>query len=161
MITIRPVEEKDVEILSMIQIEAFLPLWERYHDLDNPYLRGSEDISSRLYSPFFHFFCILDNEEIVGGLLYSCHGRTPFQSSGEYYLQRIFIRPERQNHNIARNAILLCEKEFNDATLFTVDFPEDLEKNRRCYIGAGFKDTGGKMKTESGIILVRYEKRIG
>lgn len=160
MITIRPAEEGDADILSSLQKEAFLPLWERYNDLGNPYLRGPEDIAWRLNSPHFRLFCILDDNVIVGGILYLYPGNSPITASREYYLQRVFIKPERQNHGIAKKAILLCEKELNDATLFTVDFPADLEKNRRCYIGTGFKDSGRRIETESGVVLARYEKRV-
>ena len=47
---------------------------------------------------------------------------------GEYYLGRIYIHPEYQNRGIARDAILLCEKEFPDARCYYVDFPEDMEE---------------------------------
>lgn len=157
MITLRPAETKDVEILWTLQKEAFLPLWERYHDAGNPYLRGPEYIRNRLFSPQYHCFCILDDAQIIGGILYATMTN---EIEREYYLQRLFIAPERQNQGIGRKAIALCERELADATLFSVEFPQDLEKNRTCYTKAGFKDTGRRVKTEEGIVLARFEKRI-
>jgi len=55
---------------------------------------------------------------------------------------------------------LLCEKDFPDAKLFSVDFPEDLIKNRRCYEKAGFKDTGKRLEAEPGLILACFEKHL-
>ena len=157
MVAIRPVEELDIVTLITLQKEAFLPLWERYHDADNPYLREPQDILRKLSSPQYHCFCILDDAQIIGGILYATMTN---EIEREYYLQRLFIAPERQNQGIGRKAIALCEHELADATLFSVEFPQDLEKNRTCYTKAGFKDTGRRVKTEEGIVLARFEKRI-
>lgn len=164
MITIRLTEEKDAETLCALQKAAFLPIYDLYHDDGNPCLRGIEDIVGRLHSPYFRYFTILESDEIVGGIFYKCMGRTPFSDGlekGEYYLQRLYIRPERQGRGIARTAILLCEKEFPDAKRFSVDFPKELEKNRRCYTRAGFQATGKELEAEPGLVLVDYEKIIG
>lgn len=153
MKTIRMAEREDASILSAIQTEAFLPLWEKYHDQDNPCLRGEQDITDRLHSTRFRYFCILQDSLIVGGILYSRHGEG-------WYLQRVYIKPDCQGKGIASAAILLCEHELEDAQVFTVDFPQDMQKNRRCYSKAGFTDTGMRIQTESGIILARFEKRL-
>lgn len=163
MITIRPTVEQDAEILCGIQKEAFFPLYERYHDEGNPFLRGTEDILKRLNTPYFRYFTILENEEIVGGISYKCMGRVPFideLKDGVYYLQRIYIKPERQRRGIARTAILLCEKEFPDANTFYVDFPEDLVKNRKCYESVGFREAGMRKEVEPGLVLACFQKRL-
>lgn len=163
MISIRKTTKEEAFLLSEIQRQAFLPLYERYHDKSNPCLRGIEDVANRLSSPYFRYYTILADDEIVGGVLYKCKGKGPFfeeLGEGEYYLQRIYLKPEYQCKGIATAAILLCEKEFPDATMFSVDFPEDLAKNRRCYEKAGFCDTGRRMETDPGVVLVRYEKHL-
>jgi len=163
MVKIKATETSEALLLSEIQKQAFLPLYERYHDEGNPCLRGVEDVADRLNSPFFKYFTIFEDEEIVGGVLYKCKGKGPFfekLKEGEYYLQRIYIKPERQCQGIAQTAILLCEKDFPDAKLFSVDFPEDLIKNRRCYEKAGFKDTGKRLEAEPGLILACFEKHL-
>lgn len=163
MIKVRTTTENDVFLLSEIQKKAFTPLYERYHDKGNPCLRGIEDITNRLNSPYFKYFTIFEDEEIVGGVLYKCKGKGPFfdqLQEGEYYLQRIYVKPERQCKGIAQTAILLCEKNFMDAKLFSVDFPEDLSKNRRCYEKAGFCDTGKRLEAEPGLVLACFEKHV-
>ena len=55
---------------------------------------------------------------------------------------------------------MLCEKEFPDAKKFSVDFPEALAKNRRCYEKAGFCDTGRRLEAEPGLVLAAYEKYV-
>ncbi|MBE6659535.1 MAG: GNAT family N-acetyltransferase [Ruminococcaceae bacterium] len=161
MIQIRQTILQDAELLHSIQKEAFFPLYERYHDAGNPYLRGIEDISMRLAHPGFRYFTILSDGEIVGGVMYKISGRTPFYDPmprGMVYLSRIYVKPGLQGRGIARRAILLCEGEFPEAELFSVDFPEDLERNRRCYEAAGFHDTGDRLETDPGVILASYLK---
>jgi len=161
MITIRPTTHEDAPVLASIQQQAFRPLYERYHDEGNPCLRGAEDIANRLDKPHFRYFTIEEDGEIVGGLLYKVIGRTPFKESleeGECYLQRAYIRPERQGQKIAQRAIRLCEAGMPEYRTFYVDFPEDLEKNRRCYEAAGYRDTGERLRVQEGLALTGMKR---
>lgn len=163
MISIRITTHEDATILSDIQRQAFLPIYDIYHDRGNPCLRGPDDILRRLDTPVFKYFTVLIDGAIVGGVLYRCSGRTPFIDAlpeNEYYLTRAYVRPEMQSRHIAREAILMCEKEFDGAKAFHVDFPVELEKNRKCYEACGFSDTGKRMEAEPGLILACYEKQI-
>lgn len=162
-ISIKPTQENESLELCSIQQAAFLPLYEKYHDEGNPYLRGEEDISDRLNSDYFRYFTIFSDGEIVGGVLYKRKGRTPFVRNleeGQYYLQRVYIKPEQQCKGIAQTAILLCEKELTNAKCFLVDFPEDLMKNKRCYEKAGFVDTGKRLQVQPNLVLACFEKII-
>ena len=163
IISIKATQENEAIELCEIQKDAFLPLYEKYHDEGNPYLRGVEDIVNRLNSDYFRYFTIFVDEEIVGGVLYKCKGRTPFVENlqeGQYYLQRIYIRTELQCKRIAQTAILLCEKEFPNANCFFVDFPEDLIKNKRCYEKVGFIDIGKRLQIQPGLVLACFSKNL-
>ena len=121
----------------------------------------TKDIANRLNSDYFRYFTIFLDGEIVGGVLYKCKGRTPFVDEleeGQYYLQRVYVKPEYQCKKIAQTAIILCEKELLNANCFFVDFPEDLVKNKRCYEKAGFVDTGKRIQVQSGLTLACFEK---
>ncbi|MBR6651267.1 MAG: GNAT family N-acetyltransferase [Clostridia bacterium] len=160
-VSIRKTHENEASELCKIQKSAFLPLYEKYHDDGNPCLRGVEDIANRLNSDYFRYFTIFLDGEIVGGVLYKCKGRTPFVDEleeGQYYLQRVYVKPEYQCKKIAQTAIILCEKELLNANCFFVDFPEDLVKNKRCYEKAGFVDTGKRIQVQSGLTLACFEK---
>lgn len=47
-ISIKITNTSEAEELSQIQKAAFKPLYEKFHDAGNPFLRGSEDILRRL-----------------------------------------------------------------------------------------------------------------
>lgn len=161
-LSIRITDPSEAEELSQIQKAAFKPLYEKYHDEGNPFLRGPEDILRRL-NKFNRHFTILYNDKVVGGVFYRLYGkRSPTDEigAGEYYLARIYIHPDYQNKGIARDAIILCEKEFPDARFYYVDFPEDMEKNRRCYQSAGYCDTGDRICTDGAPALAMFKKTV-
>lgn len=161
-ISIRITGPSEAEELSQIQKAAFKPLYEKYNDKGNPFLRGPEDILRRL-NKFNRHFTILYDNKVVGGVFYRLYGkRSPTDEigAGEYYLARIYIHPDYQNKGIARDAILLCEKEFPDARFYYVDFPEDMEKNRRCYQSAGYCDTGDRICVDGVPALAMFKKTV-
>ncbi len=161
-LSIRITDPSEAEELSQIQKAAFKPLYEKYHDEGNPFLRGPEDILRRL-NKFNRHFTILYNDKVVGGVFYRLYGkRSPTDEigAGEYYLARIYIHPDYQNKGIARDAIILCEKEFPDARFYYVDFPEDMEKNRRCYQSAGYCDTGDRICMDGAPALAMFKKTV-
>ena len=163
MITLRETTIKDVNALTAIQQNAFLPLYEKYHDAGNPCLRDERDILRRLNNPKFLYLTILFDEKIIGGILYRIKGSTPFVKNlrwGKYYLGRVYISPEYQNKGIATEAILQSENFLKKPRKLYVDFPEDLDKNRKCYTKCGYRDTGKRLEAEPGLILACFEKRI-
>ena len=163
MITLRITTIEDVNALTAIQQNAFLPLYEKYHDAGNPCLRDERDILCRLNNPKFLYLTILSDEKIVGGILYRIKGSTPFVKNlrwGKYYLGRVYISPEYQNKGIATEAILQSENFLKKPRKLYVDFPEDLDKNRKCYTKCGYGDTGKRLEAEPGLILACFEKRI-
>lgn len=161
-VKIRNTVISEAEILSQIQKAAFKPLYDRYNDEGNPYLRGTDDILKRLNKEN-RYFTILYENNIVGGIFYRLIGkRSPTEElkEGEYYLARIYIHPDYQGLGVARTAIQLCEKEFPDAETYYVDFPVDMDKNRRCYESVGFIDTGETVRWGNGPLLATYIKHI-
>lgn len=162
MISLRLTKLEDVDILTDIQQKAFQPLYEKYHDEGNPYLRDKRDILCRLNNPKFLYLTILSDEKIVGGILYRLKGSTPFVKNlrcGKYYLGRVYISSEYQNKGIATEAILQSEKFLKNPRKLYVDFPENLDKNRKCYAKCGYIDTGKRLETEPGVVLACFEKR--
>jgi len=160
VLTIRKMERADVDILTQIQKDAFAPLYQIFHDPSNPHLKGREDIERRLDNPCSYPFTIVEDGCIVGGLWY-ISGRKLLLCElkpHEYYLGRVFIRPDRQGNGFAKQALLMSEQHFPDAEKFYVDFPDALEKNRRCYVGAGYRPTGIRQETDPGVTLELYEK---
>ncbi|MBO4217058.1 MAG: GNAT family N-acetyltransferase [Clostridia bacterium] len=161
-IFIRDTVPEDAEELLKIQKAAFKPLFEKYHDAGSPYLRGVDDILIRLTDDYRHF-TVFKGGRMTGGIFYRLRGkRAPevFLEEGEYYLGRIYISPEFQGMGIGSSVIRLCDAKFTDAKAFYVDFPSDMDKNRRCYEKAGYSDTGEKIPVGDGLTLTVYKQNV-
>ncbi len=65
-----------------------------------------------------------------------------------------------QRLRCTNNIIILSEKKFPKAKIIYVDFPDDLEKNRRCYTNADFVDTGEKLVEAGSPTLAMYKKEL-
>lgn len=61
-ISIKITNASEAEELSQIQKAAFKPLYEKFHDAGNPFLRGPEDILRRLNKLNRHFTILLDGK---------------------------------------------------------------------------------------------------
>lgn len=126
-------------------------------------MRDKRDILCRLDNPNFLYLTILFDDVIVGGILYKLKGATPFIKTltfGEYYLTRVYILPDHQNKGVATEAILQSEKHLKNLRKLYVDFPEDLEKNRKCYTKCGYTDTDKRLEVEPGLTLACFEKAL-
>ncbi len=161
-IFIRDTVPDDAEELLKIQKAAFKPLFEKHRDPGSPYLRGVDDILIRLNDDYRHF-TVFKGGRMIGGIFYRLRGkRAPeiFLEEGEYYLGRIYLIPEYQGMGIGSLVIRLCDGKFPDAKAFYVDFPSDMDKNRRCYEKAGYSDTGEKIRVGDGLTLTVYKKNV-
>ncbi|MDR1002041.1 MAG: GNAT family N-acetyltransferase [Oscillospiraceae bacterium] len=152
-VTLSIATAEDAPAMAEIQKAAFKRLYNQYHDESSPYLRGAEDILSRLPLPQWHVYKILCGDELVGGIYIS------EKEDDSYYLNRVFVHPDMQSRSIASRAILLAEKLLPRRPKWTVDFPSDQPMNRRCYEKAGFTDTGKLEAVSEGLVLALYEKQ--
>ena len=143
---------KDAAKLYEIQRSAFKRLYCFYNDEESPYLRDVDEILNWLAADGIHYWKIHFNGVLCGGIAYIN------RSQGEYYLARLYIAPGFQSKGVAKQAILLCEKELNDASRFTLDFPIDQIANKFCYEGVGYVDTGKREKINDKLTLAIYEK---
>ena len=162
-IEVKCLNDDNICTLAEIERRAFLPLYEKYKDESCLCKNAEADMVNRLADTSAHCFTVFCGGEAVGGVFYKSEGSSLFfesLSKGEYYLNRAFLSPSLQGKGIISSAILMCEKYFPDAKRFFVDFPEDLEKNRRCYEKAGYSDTGKRYQVKDGLVLALYEKRL-
>lgn len=151
-ITLVPVNEEHIPALCTLQHAAFLPLYERYRDEHNPAFKGEGELHRHMESPVFFPYAILEENTVVGGIT------VKRLAEGVYYLTRLYVNPARQRCGIASAAIRICESFFPDARRWELDFPTDLEPNRRTYEKAGYRDTGEVRRINALLTLAMYAK---
>ncbi len=153
-ITVRPAAPIDIPTLHAIQKEAFLPLYERYRDDNNPVNTPIERMLGWLGRENLYCYGIWLDDRLVGGV------SVKKLSERQYYLTRLFVAPALQNRGIASAAIAQCEGFFPDAESWSLDFPADLDVNRHVYEKMGYRDTGETQSINERLTLAVYRKEV-
>lgn len=153
-ITFRKATREDAPEQHKINHEAFLPLYEKYHDDENPANMPFEEIEGKILNPFGAYYVILADDETAGGIYVY-----PLDESGEVmYLCSVYIRPCLQGNSIAQTAIKYAESQLPDSKRWILEVPEREEKNIHIYEKAGYKRTEQKEKINDALTIVTYIK---
>ncbi len=153
-ITVRPATPNDIPTLHAIQKEAFMPLYIRYQDDNNPVNTPIERMLGWLSRENLYCYGIWSNDALIGGV------SVKKLAERAYYLTRLFVSPALQNRGIASAAIAQCESFFSDAESWSLDFPADLEVNRHVYEKLGYHDTGETQIINERLTLAVYRKEV-
>ncbi len=157
-VTVRPAATNDIPALHAIQKEAFLPLYERYQDENNPVNTPIERMLGWLSRENLWCYGIWYTDEsgemLAGGV------SVKKLAERQYYLTRLFVSPIFQNRGIASAAIAQCEAFFPDAQCWSLDFPADLAVNRHVYEKMGYRDTGETQIINDRLTLAVYRKDV-
>ncbi len=151
--------EKDAELLHRLQVEAFMPLYEKYHDDETSPAKESLDtvrwkITDRLKSVFY----IIEFEnEPVGGV------RVRHHSGGEVvkgvnWISPIFVIPKFQGKGIAQKVIQKVFELYPDTLTWKLDTIKQEPGNCYLYEKCGFVRYGDEDVVNEKMTLVKYEK---
>ena len=104
---------EDAMIIHEMQVNAFMPLLEKYQDYDtNPANEPLERVITRLNQSFTDYYLIKYFEDTVGGI------RIVKLGNKSYRVSRIFILPEYQGKGIAQKVFEIIEQLYPDADLW-------------------------------------------
>ena len=158
LIELKLITREDAECLHKLQIEAFMPLYEKYQDdTTSPVKESLEIIEKKIAEDKSDFYFILLNGEKAGAV------RVKWYKGGKVYenvtwIAPIFIIPYFQNKGIASNVI---------KQLFTI-YPNTIEwrldtikqEERICYLyeKCGFVKTGDETVVNENMTLIDYVK---
>lgn len=158
LIELKLVTEDEAECLHRLQVEAFMPLYEKYHDDDtSPAKESLERVTWKIVEEKSDFYFIVFQGEKVGGVRVREH-------QGEKVLENvnrispIFIIPEYQNKGIASRVI---EKLFNiypDTLEWRLATIKQEPGNCRLYEKMGFVKGGKDIIVNEKMTLVYYIK---
>ena len=145
----------DAVVLHSMQIKAFTPLYEKYHDDEtSPVKETVEKILIKMAQPETTYFKITLDGTLVGGI-------RVFQiSANRCRVSPIFILPEYQNKGIAQKVISSIEKIYSKAVYWCLDTILQEEGNCYLYEKLGYFRTGEEVIINDNMTLVSYEKHI-
>ena len=160
IIELKLATEQDAECLHRLQVEAFMPLFERYHDDDtSPAKESLERITEKIVEENSDFYFIEFNTERVGGVRVKWYqGEKVYQNLN--FISPIFIIPKWQNKGIASKVI---EKLFNiypNTTQWRLETIKQEAGNCHLYEKCGFVLTGDDTVINENMSLVNYVKNL-
>ena len=152
-VSIRLGRLRDVELIHRLKYQAFLPLYEKYHDEEtSPATENMEKILDQLKQEDTEYYVIrLDGNE-VGGI------RINRRENGVFRVAPIFIIPEFQNMGIASYVFQKIFEIYPEAETWSLDSILQEQGSCHVYEKLGFIATGDVKNINDTMTLVEYER---
>ena len=150
--------EKDAELLHRLQTEAFMPLYEKYHDDETSPVRETiERITEKITEQTSEFYLIFFAGEPVGGIRI-CPHRDRESSNDVRWISPVFVIPEFQNKGIAQWVIQKVFELYPETTIWRLGTIKQEKGNCHLYEKCGFVRTGEEHPVNEQMTLINYEK---
>ena len=158
LIELKLVTEGEAECLHRLQVEAFMPLYEKYQDDDtSPAKESLERVTEKIIEDNSDFYFIVFHGEKVGGVRVRWHqGKKVYENIN--WISPIFIIPKWQNKGIASTVI---EKLFNiypDTIEWRLATIKQEAGNCHLYEKMDFVKEGKDIMVNEKMTLVHYIK---
>ncbi len=151
------VRDDEIDQLYEMQIESFMPLYEKYHDDMSPAIETIEKVRDRAHAPNRTYYFILKDGARVGAINIGYKASDP--EEGCVYISPIFIRPGYQNQGCGYIAIQKAFQLYPDAKVWKLDTILQEPGNCHLYEKCGFVRVGSEHVVNEKMTLVDYEKR--
>lgn len=143
----------DAELLHRLQIEAFMPLYKKYHDDDtNPAKESKERILQKVEDT--DFFIIYHGEEPVGGI----RVKEDYEEEKVKWISPLFIVPQWQNKGFAQEAIRMVFERYKRTDTWRLATIKQEIGNCYLYEKLGFERDGFEQIVNEKMTLVGYCK---
>ena len=137
LIELKLITRKDAECLHKLQIEAFMPLYEKYQDdATSPAKESLETITKKIVDDNSDFYFILFNGEKAGTVRVKWY-KGPKVHKNVNWISPIFVIPKFQNKGIASNVIKQLFDIYPNTIEWWLSTIKQEEKN--CHLWNGCK----------------------
>ena len=148
------VKDEDIELLHKMQVDSFMPLYEKYHDDMSPAIETVERIRNRAKAQGRKYFFIVKDGVRVGAVNI---GTRDVNDKETYYISPIFILPEYQNQGIAYAAIMKAFDMNPEIKKWKLDTILQEKGNCHLYEKCGFVRVGGEEIINDKMTIIFYE----
>ena len=158
LIELKLITREDAECLHKLQIEAFMPLYEKYQDdATSPAKESLETITKKIVDDNSDFYFILFNGEKAGAVRVKWHKGQKVHKNVNW-ISPIFVIPKFQNKGIASNVIKQLFDIYPNTIEWWLSTIKQEEKNCHLYEKCGFVRTGDEIVVNENMTLVFYVK---
>ena len=158
LIELKLVTEGEAESLHRLQVEAFMPLYEKYQDDDtSPAKESLKRVTEKIIEENSDFYFIVFRGEKVGGVRVRWHqGKKVYENVN--WISPIFIIPKFQNKGIASTVIEQLFDIYPDTIEWRLDTIKQERGNCHLYEKCGFVRVGEDIVVNEKMTLVDYVK---
>ena len=152
-ITLKRAQLSDAEAMHMMQVTAFLPLLEKYHDTAiNPACETVERVREKITHSRCYF--IMEDGRAVGGIRVVQGPST----GGSKVISPLFVLAGYRGRGVAQRAVKLVES-IHGADGWKLNTILEEPGNCHLYEKIGYRKTGKTETVNDKMTLVYYEKR--
>ncbi|MBQ3583528.1 MAG: GNAT family N-acetyltransferase [Lachnospiraceae bacterium] len=151
--------EEDAKLIHEMKYEAFLPLYQKYHDDEtSPVLEKIEDVIRKIKKEGSDYYIIQLDGENVGAIRISYRVLQNSFVGSVFYISPVFILPEYQNRGIGYQVMQKIFEKYKKAKRWKLDTIKQEPGNCYLYEKCGFVRTGKERVINENMTLVDYEK---
>lgn len=158
LIQLKLVTEEEAKCLHRLQLEAFMPLYEKYQDDEtNPAKESLEKLIRKIVEDNSNYYFIMFNGEKVGGVRVRWHqGKKALKDVN--WISPIFIIPKYQNKGIAGKVLEKLFISYPNTIEWRLDTIKQEAGNCHLYEKYGFVKVGKDIIVNEKMTLVCYAK---
>ena len=152
-----PVRDDEIEQLQQMQEEAFMPLYEKYHDAGSPALESTDRIRARAARSNRKYYFICVSGARVGVINVGHNDPEEHEVS---FISPIFILPRYQNRGFGYAAIRKVFEMYPEVKTWRLETIKEEPRNCHLYEKCGFVLTGEEEVVNDKMTLVMYERTV-
>lgn len=155
-VKLEEVREDEIPQLYDMQIQSFMPWYEKYHDDMSPVNEPIEKVRAKNSSGTRRYYFIVKDGARVGAINVGRKSSDPEESC--FYISPLFILPKYQNQGIGYVAIQKAFSLYPDVKVWKLDTILQEPANCHLYEKCGFVRVGEEKIVNEKMTLVDYEK---
>lgn len=152
---------EDAQLLHKMKYEAFLPLYEKYHDDETTPVKESADkLVCQIENEHTDYYIICFRGKKVGGIRVADKLRRTEYVEGVRYISPFFILPQYQNLGIGYTVLQKVFALYKDTVTWKLDTIQQETGNCHLYEKCGFVRVGEEHVVNEYMTLVDYERSV-
>lgn len=156
-VKLEEVRADEIPQLYDMQIQSFMPLYEKYHDELSPVNEPIEKVRAKALSESRKYYFIVKDGARVGAI--NVGRKSSDEEESCFYISPIFILPKYQNQGIGYVAIQKAFSLYPDIKVWKLDTILEEPGNCHLYEKCGFVRVGEEHIINENMTLIDYEKR--
>lgn len=156
-VKLEEVRTDEIPKLHKMQIESFMPLYEKYKDEGSPAIEPVEKVMGRAMQENRKYYFIVCDGARVGAI--NIGNKPSLNDNSVFYISPIFILPKYQNKGLGYIAIQKAFQMYPEAKEWRLDTILQEPLNCHLYEKCGFVRTGEEKIINEKMTIIDYVKR--